>query len=107
MRYYPQLRIAESHAAIIAETGLPPESPMSDVFRCYTPLEGGWRKVRTARAEHPPGVKPKKRLGGKRQVPHAVIERINALRRRLLRMGDRERAEECRLAIDKLQRWGE
>ncbi|HUY87381.1 MAG TPA: hypothetical protein VMV10_01475 [Pirellulales bacterium] len=54
-----------------------------------------------------PQSKPKKGKGGQRKVPSAAIQRINALRRRLLRMGDEEGAEECRLAVEELRRWGD
>jgi hypothetical protein len=49
-------------------------------------VAGGWRKVDTKNAEPPLGRKSKKRPGGKRTIAHTVIERINAPRRRLLRL---------------------
>lgn len=69
------------------------------MFHLYSVIEGGWRK--DDRGQLPT---KKKRPGGKRQVPHAAIEQINALRRRLLQKGDKEGADECRKAIEELRR---
>lgn len=102
VRYYSQQRLSEFRAAILAEMGEPPRTPMSDVYYRYMVVEGGWRRDESS--ERP---EPRKRPGGKRQVPHAAIERINALRRRLLQMGDEEGAEECRKAIEELRGWGD
>lgn len=99
-RYYPQKQLADFNAAILAELGEPAGTPMADVYYRYTVIKGGWEK--DDRGQSP--IK-KKRPGGMRQVPHAAIERINALRRRLLQMGDAEGAEECRKAIEELRRW--
>lgn len=102
VRYYPQRRLSEFRAAILAELGEPPGTPMSDVYCRYTVVQGGWEKD-----ERGLRLTPKKRPGGKRQVPHAAIQRINALRQRLLQQGDEEGAEECRKAIEELRGWEE
>lgn len=95
VRYYPQQRLSDFRAAILAEMGEPPGTPIQDVCYRYTVIEGGWEKDNRGL-----GPTPKKRLGGKRQVPHVAIQRINALRQRLLQQGDEEGAEECRKAIE-------
>jgi hypothetical protein len=106
VRYYPQTQLADFNAAILAELGLQPGTPMGYAFARYTVVEGGWQQDQTGDGQSQRW-KPKKRKGGQRQVPSAAIQRINGLRRRLLRTGDLEGAEECRLAIEELRRWAD
>lgn len=105
MRYYPQGSTADFNAAIIAELGLPVGTRIVDVWERYTAVQGGWRKEPdTAGNATSSDAKPRSGPGGKRRIPPAAAARINALRRRLLRMGDEEGAEECRKALEEL-RW--
>jgi len=46
IRYYPQKRRAEFNAAILAELGEKPGTPMSKVFKRWTVTEQGWKKDR-------------------------------------------------------------
>ena len=101
-RYYPQAQLAYFNAAILAELGEPAGTRIGDVFGRYTVVEGGWQKDESGQRPT-----PKKRPDGKRQVPHVAIERSNALRRRLLQIGDQEGAKECRKAIEELRGWEE
>ncbi len=59
----------------------------------YTVVQGGWRQDSDAAGSRASlDAKPKSSPGGKRRIPPAAAGRINALRRRLLRMGDEEGA---------------
>jgi len=46
IRYYPQKRLAEFNAAILAELGEKPGTPMSVVFKRWTVTLEGWKRDR-------------------------------------------------------------
>lgn len=46
LRYYPQRLLSEFNAAVLAELGEPPGTPMKEAFTHWSVTEKGWKRDR-------------------------------------------------------------
>jgi hypothetical protein len=46
LRYYPQRLLAEFNAAVLAELGEPPGTPMKEAFTRWSATATGWKRDR-------------------------------------------------------------